>query len=201
MSDALLPSPQRAAAIMDERARALARAPLPPEVRSDQRDALIFRSGGGRYAIETRCVREIARMTHIVCLPSGAELFLGVTNLGGEILPVVDLDKLLAGSANRPAERHWLIVLGEDRAEFAIAAEAVEQVKPVSFGRSAGTVDEPERHRSQLVRGLGTDALMLLEGTAMLNDPRLYVRSPRGNHAGNHAGNHSDDHSQGQVTQ
>jgi purine-binding chemotaxis protein CheW len=193
MGEALSPSAQRAAAIMDERALALARPPMPPEVRSDQRDALIFRVGSERYAIETCCVREIARMTHIVRLPSGAELFLGVTNLGGEILPVVDLDKLLACSANRPVERPWLIVLGEDRAEFAIAVEAVEQVKAVSFGRSAGTVRESERHRSQLVRGLDTDALMLLEGTAMLNDPRLSVRSAQRNHAG--------DHSQGQVTQ
>jgi purine-binding chemotaxis protein CheW len=178
MDEALSPSPQRIRAIMDQRARALALVPQQSQAPRDERDAVLFLLGGERYAIETVFVREVIRAAHLTRVPKGADLFPHVTNLRGEILGVIDLHKLLELPSAPPAQLPWLIVLGRTRAEFAIPVEAVEQIRRVRAARRPNAAGWSERPKSPFVGGIAADALILLDGPALLDDRRLYAGRP-----------------------
>jgi purine-binding chemotaxis protein CheW len=175
MEEALSPSPHRVQAIMDERARVLARTPPQPVAQRDERDFVVFLLAGERYAIETLFVHEVIRSAHLASVPIGAEMFLGFTNLRGEILGVVDLHKVLGLPATSRVDTPWLIVLGESRGEFAVPVEAVEEVKPVRTERILDPAEWTGRSAHSLVRGVSADALIFLEGQALLTDPRLFA--------------------------
>jgi purine-binding chemotaxis protein CheW len=178
LDEALSPSPERTRAIMDERARALARTPSRKSAPSDQRDAVIFRLAGERYGIEAPFVREVVRTRHFTRVPSGADLFLGVINLRGEILGVADFCKLLGLPAKSVAELPWLVVLGTSRAEFAVAVETVEDVTLVRVNGLTAGADADTRPKRPFVRGISTDALILLDGGALIDEPRLFAGLP-----------------------
>jgi chemotaxis signal transduction protein len=175
MEEALTPSPHRIQAILDERARALARAPQQTAAPFDQRDAVVFRLGGEYHAIETRFVREVMHVAHMTQVPHRTGPFLGVTNLRGEILGIVDLHKLLELPEARRAETLWLVILGENHAEFAVPVEAIEEIKPVRIDQVPDAIDWAGLTRRPFVRAVGPDALILLEGKALLEDRRLFV--------------------------
>jgi purine-binding chemotaxis protein CheW len=168
-------SPERARAVMDERARALACAPAQP-VRVGTVEVVVFSLGGERYAVETGHVREVRALTDLTPLPGAGDLVAGVTNLRGQILVVFDLRGLFgAARGDRDAEGARVVVLGSGRAELGILADAVHEVavlredelRPAeSLGADGGW---------DCVRGVTAEGLLVLDGAALLGDPRLFV--------------------------
>ncbi len=163
----------RAAAILEERARLLARPPA--KERADGMEVLVFSLSGETYALETRAVREVARFTDFTAVPGASALLLGVTNLEGEILPVFDLRKLTGLASKGLTDLSRLLVLGEDRSEFGLLADEVREVR--LLGREE-VFDPPEALAAlgrSLLRGVTKDAVLVLDGAALLRDPRLFI--------------------------
>src|SRR5262245_46166269 len=73
-------SPERARAVMEERARALARVPPAAARAADVLEVVIFALADELYAIETRHVREVSRLTDATPVPGAPDFLLGVLN-------------------------------------------------------------------------------------------------------------------------
>ena len=69
LEEALHPSPERAHAVLEERARALARAPAARAAEAPGLLVVTFALGGEHYALEARHVREVSRLTDCTPLP------------------------------------------------------------------------------------------------------------------------------------
>jgi purine-binding chemotaxis protein CheW len=166
-------SPQRARAILDERARLLARVPV-QETRAEGLEVVVFTLANERYGIETRHVREVVRLTNLTPLPGAPEFLAGIINLRGSILAVLDLGKFFGLAVPELSDRARVIVLGEERAEFGVLAEAYEVVT-----LRADAVREPPDSVAgsarEFLRGVTADALLVLDGAALLADPRLTI--------------------------
>jgi purine-binding chemotaxis protein CheW len=162
---------EHAQAVLAARAVELARVPADPEAAGERLNVVTFRLAGERYALEAGYVREIVRPRDITPVPGTSELLIGVMNLRGSVLAVMDLARLLGAEGGR--ERPWVAVLGTERAEFGIAAEEIgevanlrmDQVLPAALGDST----------AGLMRGVTREALIVLDGAALLDDPRLYI--------------------------
>jgi hypothetical protein len=98
-AEALRLSPERARAVLEERARALARVP-PAEYAGAVLEVVTFDLAGERYALETRHVRAVVRLGEHTPVPGAPDFLVGVLNLRGEVLAVMDLGKVL-GLARR----------------------------------------------------------------------------------------------------
>jgi purine-binding chemotaxis protein CheW len=138
-------------------------------------EVVVFTLAGERYALETRHVREIRALEDLTPLP-GAPVFLaGVTNLRGQILAVIDLRTFFGVPARGLTDRTRLIVLGDERAEFGVLADTVAEV--VTLG--PGEVREPPGSVAGVarayLRGVTGDALIVLAGEVLLQDPRLFI--------------------------
>jgi purine-binding chemotaxis protein CheW len=173
--EALLLSPEKARAVMEERARRLARVPEADEREGELLQVVTFTLGNERYGLETRYIREVIPLADFTPLPGAPDFLIGVTNLRGQILAVLDLRKFFGVAVKGLTDQTRVIVLGEDRPEFGVLADATYEVTTL---RPADVLDPPETVAGggrDYLRGVTADALLLLDGGVLLNDPRLFI--------------------------
>lgn len=175
LDEALSPSPQRSRQVMDERARLLSRVPPDPQTQGSETDALIFSLAEGRYAFETRFVREVIRMGDATAVPGAPDFLHGVVNFRGEILAIVDLRQFLGLRSEFPVDLPQAIVLGEDDAELGVLVDRVHEVAGVAMGELHDPLEAPGRAQRNSIRGITRDAMTVLDGAALLADRRLFL--------------------------
>jgi purine-binding chemotaxis protein CheW len=166
-------SRQSAEEILRRRAVALAKPAARARADESALDVATFRLGREIYGIEARYVREVLRFTDYAPVPGLPDFFIGVTNLRGEILAVVDLGRFLGIDRVGVTDLSRLVILGEEAAEFGVLADDTREVVNVSessLHRPPGTLGTTAR---ACVRGVTAEALVVLNGAALLADPRL----------------------------
>lgn len=165
--------PDRARALLEERARAFAR--VPPEAPDGEvLEVVTFVLGGERYAIETRCVREVLRVDEITRVPGVPDFVRGLTNVRGELLAIVDLARFLGARERGLSDLARIVVLGRDEAEFGILADSVEGIAGLRADEILARVAPGTAPRLH-VRGVTREALIVLDGAALLSDSRLTI--------------------------
>src|SRR6185369_15122442 len=73
LDESLRLSPERARAVMEERARTLAQVPPEAPAAAEVLEVVTFDLAGERYAIETRHTREVVRFTEPTPVPGAPE--------------------------------------------------------------------------------------------------------------------------------
>src|SRR6266446_5169387 len=109
---ALQLSPERGQEVMDARALLLAQTPAGEAQTVATFEVIVFTLANERYAIETCHVREVIRFSDFTPLPGAPEFLVGVTNLRGHILAVVDLRKFFGVAARGLTDLSRVLVLG-----------------------------------------------------------------------------------------
>jgi purine-binding chemotaxis protein CheW len=167
-------SPARARALLETRARELAR-PLPQAARpGDLLNVTVFSLAGERYAIETGLVREIVRFADFTPVPGAADFLVGVTNLRGEILPVIDLRRFFDLPDRGLTDQSRVVVLGHQARDLGVLADVTYDIVDL---RSDQVLDPPAAASigRDYIRGVTRDALVVLDGDRLLRDPRLII--------------------------
>jgi purine-binding chemotaxis protein CheW len=165
----------RAQAILEERARALARPPV-EESAAERLDVVLFSLSGETYAAETRFVRAIQRSPELTRLPGTPPILIGVTNLRGEVLPVFDLRILLGVPAKGLPDLARLIVLGDDENDLGILADESREVRRLPRREIFEAAAPLATAARDLLLGVTADAVIVLDGAAVLRDRRLFVQ-------------------------
>ena len=105
--------------------------------------ALLVPVGGDRYAIELADVREVAEGPRVTPLPHAPETVLGIVNVRGTIVPLLDTGALLG--VGGLGETRWAVVADSRRGPVALAASALPAIAelgsalgPAADARSAG---------------------------------------------------------------
>jgi purine-binding chemotaxis protein CheW len=93
---------------------------------------LTFKLGDEMYGIDTRRVSEITGVVNTTRVPSTPSFVLGVVNLRGKVVPVVDLRVRLGLEARARDERTSIIVMkledGDSEISIGIEVDAVSEV-------------------------------------------------------------------------
>ncbi len=89
--------------------------------------------GNDSYALELLRVQEVVRLAPIVALRGAARAVLGVMNLRGRIVPVLDLGLWLDAGCVHSDERSRIVVVERDDEMIGVLVSAVEDV--VTLGR------------------------------------------------------------------
>ena len=159
-------SPERARQVLEERARALARPAAPPPA-ADRLELLTFALANEVYAVESRYVVAVSRLTDLSPLPGAEPPVFGVTAWRGGLLTIVDLRRVLGLSVDGLNDLGRVIVLGEERPAFGILADAVWEL----VTRPAAEVRNPPdgiAAKREYLRGLTADAVLVLDATKLL---------------------------------
>ena len=172
--------PERLAELLAQRAAALAAEP-PAQLSGELVQLLAFWLGDEQYAFEIQAVRSIHALTALTPVPRTPAFIKGLFNARGQIIPVVDLRRLLeaAASPGEP-ERPQIIILSPQveadsppPLEIGVLADAIIDVITVF----AAQITPPllTQPYSPYIRGLTSSGIIILEPVELLADERLFV--------------------------
>ncbi|ETX30612.1 chemotaxis protein CheW [Roseivivax isoporae] len=109
------------------------------------RELVSFAIGEQDFCMDIMLVREIRGWTNVTMLPHAPAHILGVINLRGAVVPIVDLAARLGLEPITPTERHVIIiaVLGDQTVGFLVSA--VSDI----IGISPSEIQSPPRATSE----------------------------------------------------
>ena len=112
--------------------------------------------GSQQFAIDIMSVREIRGWTQSTPLPNAAPHFLGMINLRGLILPVIDLSARLGLGASHLAASSVVVVVQIDARQVGLLVDGVCDILIVREGMIQPTPDVGAGPGASLVQGVMT---------------------------------------------
>lgn len=117
---------------------ATAASPLP------ERRACLVALGGARFAVDVRSAKEVVLFDEITVVPRAPRHLVGVSNLRGTVMPIVDVRALLGLAEAGPARSVRTLVVRDGALQAAVVVDTVlgleplEEVLPVDSPKAAG---------------------------------------------------------------
>ena len=168
-------SADSAARLMSERAAKLAVVKSRGSLETSLLEVITFLVGGERCCLEACYVHEIIPFTAVTRVPSVPDFMIGVINLHGQLVALMDLRRILGLKERDSSQGSRVIVIGMQKIEFSVLVDSVESVASLD----ATTLLEAPEFVSGIgrdyIRGVTRDAMTVLDGLQLINDPRLYV--------------------------
>ncbi len=161
--------------ILRERARALAHAVDQDPAPDTLLDVIEFRLAHEHYAVETRFVRDVVALKELTPLPGVPPFVRGIVNVRGQILPLVDLKRLFDLPEHGLTDLHRVIVVRGQGVEIGLLADMSLGVRSVPVGSLQPTLSTLTGIRSDYLKGVTAERLVVLDLDRLLADERLIV--------------------------
>jgi purine-binding chemotaxis protein CheW len=169
------PSAEKRRSILKERARALARVAEPEAAAGKSIDLIEFRLASEAYAIEYAFVQEVHPLRDFTPLPGTPPFVLGIVNLRGQILSVVDLRSFFDLPARGLGDLNKVIVIRDDRMEFGILADEVTGVRAIPRIGIQPPIPTLSGIGAEYLLGITDGGLIILDANMILRDERMVV--------------------------
>ena len=123
-------------------------------VQKKQLEFVTLVAGGQNFCIEITQIREIRRWTPVTILPHSPSHVLGVINLRGAVIPIIDLAAKLGFTKIQPSERHVIIVTAIEDRIVGLLVESVSEILGVSSDMVRETPRGPEDPTTRAILGI-----------------------------------------------
>lgn len=160
--------------ILRERAVALARTP-PPAQSGTMLELLEFRLACERYALERRYVENVHPLRDLTPLPCTPAFILGLVNIRGRVLPVIDLKKFFALPEHGLTDLHRIILVRGHDLEVGLLADVIVGMRAIAPESLQPPLPTLTGIRADYLRGIGDERLVVLDLQRILTDPRIIV--------------------------
>lgn len=161
-----------ALAVLAARAAELAR-PLQDEQDGSTVELVLVALEGQQVAIPLRDVREVRPPGPVAQVPGSSVALAGVVAGHGEALAVASLASLLELPSALPSDEQWLVVLDHRTAPLGLLVDAVLDILAADPAELALPSDA-----HGLITAALPDGAVLLDASAVLRDPRLFLTPP-----------------------
>lgn len=137
---------------------------------------LVFELGGTSYAVESAYVEEVLPVRGITRVPCAPPFVLGIVNIHGRILSLLDLRALLETGRTTPdTQSRWAVVLRHAGMSFCLYAESLGGIRRVPVASVFSEAIGDGVRRRLYVRGVTAERVVVLSAHAMLTDNSLVV--------------------------
>jgi purine-binding chemotaxis protein CheW len=161
--------------ILRARAQALAHRPAPSPAPSTMLELLEFRLASERYALETRHVQNVHPLRELTPLPCTPPFLLGIVNVRGRILPVLDLKKFFDLPERGLTDLHRIILVHGNDLELGLLADVIVGVRSVAADSLQPSLPTLTGIRADYLKGIGEQRLVVLDVDRILSDPKIIV--------------------------
>jgi purine-binding chemotaxis protein CheW len=118
------------------------------------RELIAFRIGEQEFCVDIMSVREIRGWTPATAMPRAPSHMLGVVNLRGAVLPIIDLSARLGMKHAEPTARHVIIVAQVNRKAVGLLVDAVSDILTVTDDNIQPTPEVSSEQARQFARGI-----------------------------------------------
>ncbi|MDH5518797.1 MAG: chemotaxis protein CheW [Gammaproteobacteria bacterium] len=140
---------------------------------TDPLQCVTFRLEGEVYGINVMLVQEVLRVTEIAPVPGAPDFVLGIINLRGNVVTVIDTRKRFALPAKEMDDSTRIVIIESDQQTVGIVVDGVSEVVNVSRAdiETAPSVgnDETARYIEGVV-SRGDELLILVDLNKLLTD-------------------------------
>ena len=166
-------SPEKMQAILQERARALARVAEVGEGEGMQ--LVVFSLANETYGIETDYVKEVQPLQHVSPVPCTPNFVVGVINIRGSIYSVVDIRGFFGVPRQEITDLTKVILVNAAGLEVGILADDVSGAMSVPLAEIKPPLAAQATVKEEYVQGVTKDMLIILNLEALIRDERLIV--------------------------
>jgi purine-binding chemotaxis protein CheW len=166
--------------ILRGRCRALARPPPLPPAADSMLELLEFRLASERYGLETRHVQEVQPLRDLTPVPGTPAFVLGVVNVRGRIVPVLDLKKFFDLPEQGLTDLHRIILIRGDDLELGLLADVVVGVHSLAAKSLQRSLPTLVGIRAEFLKGVSPQRLVVLDIERIISDPKIIVHEEVG---------------------
>jgi purine-binding chemotaxis protein CheW len=160
--------------ILRKRAQALAQVPPPPAA-DTVLELLEFGLAAEPYAIERRYVQEVHPLRDLTPLPCTPAFILGIVNVRGRIVPVLDLRKFFELPERGLTDLHRTIIVRGHDLEIGLLADVIIGINAVPAERLQVSLPTLTGIRADYLKGVADGRLVVLAVERILSDPKIIV--------------------------
>ena len=170
------PSAEETRRILQTRALTLAQEASLGEDVEDVIEVLEFTLAYERYAVETQYVNQVAMLEQLIPLPCTPDFVLGIVNLRGAILPVLDLKNFFELPVKGLTDLNKIIVLQSEKILFGILADEIVGVRNILLRDVQSSLPTLTGVRKDYLRGVTPERVTLLDAEKLLTSENIIVQ-------------------------
>ena len=161
--------------ILRNRARALTKEPEKPADGVQFLEIIEFRLASETYGVESKHVREIYPLKDFTSLPGTPSFVLGLANVRGQILSVIDLKKFFNLPEKGLGELNRIIIVRNEFMEFGILADAIIGTRRIRLKDIQESPPTVSGIGAEYLRGITKERMAVLDMEKILNNEKIIV--------------------------
>jgi purine-binding chemotaxis protein CheW len=161
--------------ILQARAKILAREPDMANQLESYIEVIEFHLAYERYGIESTYIREVCPLKELIPLPYTPSFVLGIVNMRGEIISVIDLKKFFDLPEIALTDMNKIIIVYSTEMSFGILADNVLGVYSISQNELQPSLPTLTGIRAEYLKGVTSERLIVLDMARILSDKRIIV--------------------------
>jgi purine-binding chemotaxis protein CheW len=127
------------------------------------------------YAFEASFVREVYPLKEFTPVPGVPPFVLGIINLRGQILSIIDLKKFFDLPENGLGQLNKLIILRNNQMELGILADNILGARSIERDALQAAPSTVSGIGAQYLRGVTADRVIILDAGKLLGDDQIIV--------------------------
>ena len=159
--------------ILKVRAQALAQGEEKQETVAVRLEVIEFLSTGAKYAVPASAAREVYPVKDLTPLPGTPPFMLGIINVRGLILPILDLARIFNPSEKKASAYRNAIIVYAENLEAGIAAETILGLQQLPLSTMQPPLPTLTGAHAQYLRGFTAEGTMVIDVQKLLLGTRL----------------------------
>jgi len=159
--------------LLKARAKTLARLPEETRVTGLQIEVAEFHLGEEIYALPSAAIREVYPLKGLTPLPCTPSFILGVINVRGRILPVVDLASVFGMAKQQMPEQSTVILIKAGELEAGIVTDFGLSVRSLPVATIYPPLSTLTNSRVRYLQGVTSEGVAVLDAAKLLPSLRL----------------------------
>jgi purine-binding chemotaxis protein CheW len=165
--------------ILKKRAAALAKETEKPDTNRQFLEIIEFQLASEMYGIESKYVREVYPLKDFTSLPGIPSFVLGLANVRGQILSVIDTKKLFNLPEKGIGELNKIIIVQNGTMEFGILADVIIGTRRIMFEDIQESPPTVTVTGTAYLRGVTKERMAVVDIEKMLNDPKIIINQDK----------------------
>jgi len=161
--------------ILKERAKIFSRELEAKGEKDEYVEVLEFLLAHEMYGVELKYVREVYPLKELTPIPAIPAFVLGIVNVRGEILSVIDIKKFFDLPEKGLTDLNKVIILHSADMEFGILADSIIGVRNILLSELKTSLPTLTGIREEYLKGVTKEREIILDGGKLLSDKSIIV--------------------------
>ena len=170
----ILPTEEKKS-LLKARANALAVEMKDESAQKETIEIIEFGLASETYGIESKFIREVYPLKDFTSLPGLPSFVLGIVNVRGQIISVIDLKKFFNLPGKGMGELNKVIIIRNDRMEFGILADIIHGTRSVSLDDIQTSPVSTSGIGVDYLKGVNNEHIIILDAEKILEDEKIII--------------------------